>query len=297
MECPLPTVALVRGIAPQPVSSLLASFDLVATGSDAGVQARLGAWRLAFDRCPEACSVLTILARRATGSLFVESLAYSVLQSGREFAAWLASRPQSRPSEPGDRVDVRHNGDYTELVLTRPRRRNAVDSMMREQLCDALDALLDQGLRSLGVRGEGPSFSSGGDLDEFGTLRDPSTAHFVRITRSVAARLQALGPRTAVAVHGATIGAGIELAAFAAKVVGGDDLRVRLPEVGFGLLPGSGGTISIPRRIGRQAFLDLALTGREVNAFEALELGLVDEVVPVDQLAARLRAVALGLPA
>jgi enoyl-CoA hydratase/carnithine racemase len=147
---------------------------------------------------------------------------------------------------------------------------------------DALVAGLQIGAADPSLRivlsGEGPSFCSGGDLDEFGTLPDPATAHAIRSTRSAGRLLADLGGRVRVEVHGACVGAGIELPAFAARVVARADATFSLPEVSMGLVPGAGGTASIPRRIGRQRTALLALSGRPVDATTALRWGLVDEI-------------------
>jgi enoyl-CoA hydratase/carnithine racemase len=79
-------------------------------------------------------------------------------------------------------------------------------------------------------------------------------------------------------VHGACVGAGVELPAFAARVVARADARFWLPELGLGLVPGAGGTVSLPRRIGRQRTAWLALSGRPIDARTALAWGLIDEV-------------------
>ena len=116
------------------------------------------------------------------------------------------------------------------------------------------------------LRGEGPSFCSGGDLDEFGTLPDPATAHAIRSTRHPARLLHALEARVERVVHGACVGAGVELPAFAARVVARPDASFRLPELAMGLVPGAGGTVSLPRRIGRQRTAWLALSGAAIDA-------------------------------
>ena len=79
-------------------------------------------------------------------------------------------------------------------------------------------------------------------------------------------------------VHGACVGAGIELPAFAGRVVASRDAWFALPEVAMGLVPGAGGTVSLPRRIGAQRTAWLALTGRRIDAETALAWGLVDEL-------------------
>src|SRR5262249_13882573 len=129
------------------------------------------------------------------------------------------------------------------------------------------------------LSGAGPSFCSGGDLTEFGSLADPVNAHLVRMTRSVALLLAQVAERTEVTIHGATIGAGIELAAFAGRGRAREDTVIRLPELGFGLVPGAGGTVSITRRIGRHRVGWLALSGEPLDAETALAWGLVDELV------------------
>jgi enoyl-CoA hydratase/carnithine racemase len=89
-------------------------------------------------------------------------------------------------------------------------------------------------------------------------------------------RLQA---RTTVRLHGAAFGGGIELAAFAGRVEAAPDTRIALPEIGLGLIPGAGGTVSITRRIGRQRTAALGLSGREIDATTARDWGLVDQIV------------------
>ena len=96
-------------------------------------------------------------------------------------------------------------------------------------------------------------------------------------------------------VHGACIGAGLELAAYSGRVIAGVDTQFRLPEVQMGLLPGSGGTVSVPRRAGRQRSLWLMISGETIDAGTALEWGLVDELVGVTEVVDRVRATAIEL--
>jgi len=128
------------------------------------------------------------------------------------------------------------------------------------------------------VRGAGPSFCSGGDLDEFGSRPDPGTAHLIRLSRSAARLVHGLRDRVEVELHGWCVGAGIELPAFAATVRAAPDTRISLPELAFGLVPGAGGTVSLPRRIGRQRTNWLAMSGATLDATTALAWGLVDEL-------------------
>lgn len=220
-------------------------------------------------------------ARRVADGLQLESAVYATLQAGPEFAAWRATHPvhPPRPAE-GPAVAVRREGGRLDLVLSRPRVRNALDARMRDELVAGLAiAAGDPTVAEVRLRGEGPAFCAGGDLDEFGSRPDVATAHLVRLIRSPARALAAVADRVVAELHGACVGSGIELPAFAARVVARDDTVVGLPEVSLGLIPGAGGTVSLPRRVGRHRTAWLALTGRTIDVAAALEWGLVDEIV------------------
>jgi enoyl-CoA hydratase/carnithine racemase len=206
-----------------------------------------------------------------------------MLQGGEEFARWRAAHRPHPAGDAGPRVRVERHGAVTEITLTRPDRHNALDVAMRDELHAALEAATGP----IVLLGAGPSFCSGGDLDEFGTFPDPAVAHLVRLSRSLAARAAERGARLVVGLHGSCLGAGIELAAFASRVFAADDTRLGLPELGLGLVPGAGGTVSLPRRIGRHRTLALLLHDGTISAPAALGWGLVDDVVPLDRLRAR----------
>jgi enoyl-CoA hydratase/carnithine racemase len=236
------------------------------------------------ERNPIAAITLVLCLREGSPSLgralVAESAAYSVLQAGAEFKEWRANRPmrESRP-EPGPAVKVVRRGHRLELVLNRPHVRNALNRALRDGLLEGLAlAAADPSLTEVVLRGEGPTFCSGGDLDEFGTFTDPAGAHVVRLATSIGRSIAALGPRIEARVHGPCAGSGVELPAFAARVVAHPDFTASLPEIGLGLIPGAGGTASITRRVGRHRMALLALSGRPVDAATALRWGLVDEV-------------------
>ncbi|NEA63446.1 enoyl-CoA hydratase/isomerase family protein [Streptomyces sp. SID12488] len=215
--------------------------------------------------------------------LVVESLAYSTLQASTVFRAWLDSAPARTPRPSAEPVALARDGDSLSITLDRPEARNAMDAGTRDALCEALEvAALDPSITRVDLYGNGPSFCAGGDLSEFGTARDPAQAHLVRVHRSPAALLQRCGARVTAHLHGACVGAGIELTAFAGRVRAAPDTVIRLPEVGMGLIPGAGGTASLPLRIGRERTAYLALSGEALSAREALRWGLVDEVVQRD---------------
>jgi hypothetical protein len=239
------------------------------------------------EACPITASTLALLLRgqperSLDDGLVAESAAYSVLQAGPEFATWRAANPRRRlMGDERARVRTERDDDTLIVTLTRPERLNALDARMRDELTEALAiAAADQSLLRVELRGEGRAFCAGGDLDEFGTRQDPASAHLVRLERNVGRSLARLGQQTEALVHGACVGSGAELAAFCDRVVAAGDTRFALPEIGLGLVPGAGGTVSLTRRIGRLRTAWLAFSGCAIDARTAREWGLVDAVEP-----------------
>ncbi len=237
-------------------------------------------------RRPAASLVLAQILRMSLrlpfqDALVAESLAYSMLLGGAEFQAWRAERPArlARIGSEEQRVRMTREDGALRITLARPGARNAVDAGMRDALVEALDfALIDPDVAPVILSGEGPSFSAGGDLDEFGQARDLAAAHIIRTQQSAALRVHRLRPRITARLHGACIGAGIEMPAAAGRVTAASDARFRLPEVSMGLIPGAGGTVTIPRRIGRRRTCYMALSGQVIDAVTALRWGLIDAV-------------------
>jgi len=222
------------------------------------------------------------LGTRATvrNALIAESLAYATLQTSPMFQAWLAQRGATRRTASDTPAVVVERDDATmAIVLNRPERHNAFSAAMRDELVDALRvAASDPSIAAVTLRGAGASFSAGGDLDEFGSVPDAATGHHVRSVRSPAWWMHRLAPKIEVRAHGACIGAGIELPAFAGRITARNDAYFQLPEVAMGLIPGAGGTVSLPRRIGRHRTAWLALTSARIDSRLALHWELVDEV-------------------
>ncbi len=279
-QLPCPTVALADGHS-FTARELLADFDIVLTNSE-----DLDAILEAVHHFPIASMAAVQLLRHSEHlsiheGLIAESLVYSTLQGGPEFQRWFktrAVRPARKENlEPAVRVERSDN--FLCLTLNRPEKRNAFSAAMRDALAEALQiAIHDPSLRDVLVTGAGSSFCSGGDLDEFGSLPDPATAHVIRSTRNAGRLITACKEKVRFHVRGACVGAGMELPAFASFVSAEPDSFFQLPEVALGLVPGAGGTVSIPRRIGRQRTAWLALTRKRIDVTTALAWGLIDEI-------------------
>lgn len=235
---------------------------------------------------PDAAMVAAQTLRRTAAlsladGLLLESLAYAVLQAGPEHQRWLASRGRRVRRDQGrPRMTVRDDGTAVTVTLDRPRLMNLFDAAMRDELAEVLRALgAGSDRRPVVLTGAGGAFCAGGDPAEFGTTDDPVRAHLIRSTASVAPPLAAIAPRVTATVDGACVGAGVELAAFCGTVRATRRAQFRLPELSMGLICGTGGMVSIPRRIGRQHTLQWLLTGAELDPATALSWGLVDELV------------------
>jgi enoyl-CoA hydratase/carnithine racemase len=242
--------------------------------------------RSAAARSPRAAIACGQLVRQTavldTGAgLAAEATAYSLLLGGPEFARWLVERgpARPRPAAAADPVLLTRDGARLSIVLNVPERRNAFSAAVREALLEAvLLAEADPTIESVELSGAGPAFCSGGDLDEFGLATDLVAACLVRLSRAPWRVIDRIAPTVTVAAHGACVGAGTEIAAYAGRVVAAPDAFFALPEVRMGLVPGAGGSVSVVRRIGRWRAAWLMLTGERLPAATALRWGLVDAI-------------------
>lgn len=272
---------VIFGVAEDDASPCADLFDVIVAPHDPMLDAALET----VGAHPLAATALAVLLRGVGGrsvgdGLAAESAVYSTLQAGPEFAAWRAITPtRSRASTDHPTVCVERSDGQLRVTLSRPEVHNAFSARMRDELIAALEiAIADPSIAEVVLDGAGPSFCSGGDLDEFGSRPDPATAYLVRLARSAGRALAMISDRVTARIHGACLGSGIELPAFAHRVIADPNTEIALPEVGMGLIPGAGGTVSLPRRIGRHRTALLALSRTSIDAETALRWGLVDEI-------------------
>ncbi len=189
---------------------------------------------------------------------------------------------------------LERRGPVLVLTLNRPEVLNAYDVRMRDEVFAALGlAAGDPSVKVLLVRGAGRAFCTGGDLAEFGTAPSPVRAREVRQVRDVWGRWATLPCVSIAAVHGFAAGGGCEMALLCDMVVCADDARFGLPETGLGLIPGVGGTQTLPRAIGLGRAASALLAGQWLDARAAVHSGLALASVPrhrLDATALRLAA-------
>ena len=273
------------GALPCPVIGVGRENAALAAGCDVviGDPARHQGMLANVSKNPIAAMVLAQVLRTSAGlpieaGLRVESLAYATLQSGPEFAAYLMRRKRAlHVGDPGPPVVISRDGGTMEILLNRPSSFNAITIEMRNALCEAFDlAALDDAVERVVLRGAGRCFSVGGSLAEFGSAPDGASAHAVRSLRLPAARMVACGKPVHARVHGACIGGGLELAAFAQRLTAEAGAFFQLPELGRGLIPGAGGTVSLVRRRGRLGAGGMMFGGNRISAHKAETLKVFD---------------------
>jgi enoyl-CoA hydratase len=271
---------------PFPVIGVGDSAHPIAHALDAFVEAPISVEALIrqTSQAPHAAAIAMQLLRSLENlpperALPLESFCYGLLQGSAEHSAWLASRVSKAPPGPPGRLIVERRDSELLITLDRPLARNAIDRAMRDQLVDAFTvAVMDTEVRVVKLRAQGACFSIGADLAEFGTTRDPATAHLIRSRSLPALVLAARADILDVHVQGACVGAGLEMAAFAGRLTATPEAWFQLPELAMGLIPGAGGCVSVPRRIGKQRAALMILSGRRINAATALRWGLIDAI-------------------
>ncbi|MGJ4958604.1 crotonase/enoyl-CoA hydratase family protein [Bradyrhizobium sp. HKCCYLRH2015] len=184
------------------------------------------------------------------------------------------------------------------ITLNRPQRLNALSYALIDRFMAALDRIeTDAGVRAVILTGAGQrAFSAGADIDEFtASVRQGRAAalrDFVRRGQAMTARLEAFRKPVIAAVNGLAFGGGCEITEAVHLAVASERASFAKPEIRLGMPPTFGGTQRLPRLVGRKRGLELLLTGDSVPAQRALEIGLVNAVVPHDELLPAARALA-----
>ena len=165
---------------------------------------------------------------------------------------------------------------------------------MRDDLYQILGAIKDDPeVQAVIFRGAGEkAFCAGADLSEFLTAPAPVAAREVRWERDVWGLFLTLHQPLVAALHGYVLGSGIEIALCCDLRIASMDVQFGLPEVGLGIIPAAGGTQTLPRSIGRARSLEVLFSGRWLDAREAYDLGLVNQLVARQELLPTAEAIA-----
>ena len=163
---------------------------------------------------------------------------------------------------------------------------NALSAAVRGGILECMkSAITDPEIKAIVLTCAGRTFIAGADITEFGKPPKPPGL------QEVLTEMENSPKPIVAAIHGTALGGGLEVALACHFRVATKDARLGLPEVKLGLLPGAGGTQRLPRLVGKGLALQLILSGEMISAQEAYRIGLVNEVVPRDQLIPRAEAV------
>lgn len=174
------------------------------------------------------------------------------------------------------------------ITMDRPEALNALNSEMLNKLSEVLcDVKADNEIRVAIMTGAGKSFVAGADIAEMALLNEAEAKAFCHLGYDVFSMIESMQKPFIAAINGYALGGGCELALACDIRLAGEKAKFAQPEVTLGITPGFGGTQRLPRVIGVSNALELILTGRTINAAEALEIGLVNKVYPQDELMQR----------
>lgn len=192
---------------------------------------------------------------------------------------------------------IERDGPVLLVTFNRPRVRNALDRRTLDELrCAMLDARHDEALRVVILTGaEEKAFVAGADISELAALTPDEAKAYALAGQHVLYLIENLGKPVIAAVNGVALGGGCELAMACTFRIASETAKLGQPEIKLGLIPGFAGTQRLTRLVGKGRALDVILTGRSVEAEEALRIGLVNRVVPAASLMAEARGLAATL--
>ncbi len=195
---------------------------------------------------------------------------------------------------PYENIVLKKDGPLAWLTVTRPKALNALNFQTLDEMDAALDELAgDPEIGLLVITGDGPkSFVAGADIGELHVLEGDSGLEAARRGQGLFDRIDNLPIPVIAAVNGFALGGGCELALACDMRIAADNAVLGLPEVKLGVIPGYGGTQRLPRLVGPGFALEMVLSGRMVKSGEALAMGLVNRVVPAEELESTVRELA-----
>lgn len=174
------------------------------------------------------------------------------------------------------------------ITINQPQALNALSSKVLQELDQVLNRVQeDTALRALVITGQGEkAFVAGADIKEIHSLNETSAREFAQMGQKVFSRLESLPLPVIACVNGFALGGGLELAMACDFIYASEKAKLGLPECTLGLMPGFGGSVRLARKVGPARAMEMTLTGAPLSAQEALSCGLVNRILPGDQLLA-----------
>lgn len=180
-------------------------------------------------------------------------------------------------------VDIKQDGELAIITLNRPEALNALSFQVLKDIGAAIDKVADMNIRALVFTGAGEkAFCAGADIKELMGRAVMEERSGAELGQRAFAKLDGFKVPTIAAINGYAFGGGLELAMACTFRVASSKAKLGLPEVKLGLIPGYGGTQRLPRLVGEARAMEIVLTGKTLDAQEALSIGLVNRVVEGD---------------
>jgi len=191
-----------------------------------------------------------------------------------------------------ENIQVSREGPVATITVNRPKALNALNSATLRELLQAVREAADSS-RAVILTGAGDkAFVAGADISEMAPMTPWSAREFSELGHVLTAMLEDIPCATIAAVNGYALGGGLELAVACDMIYASENARLGLPEVSLGVTPGFGGTQRLVRLVGKLRAKEIIFTGEMVDAKQALEIGLVNAVLPRGDLMAHCRKVA-----
>jgi enoyl-CoA hydratase len=198
-----------------------------------------------------------------------------------------------------ENLTLERDGAVAILTINRPKVLNALNTPTVDDLRRAaLEVKHDPAVRVVIITGAGDkAFVAGADINELAVQVPTQGKEHASRGQHVFDLIENMGKPVIAAINGFALGGGCELAMACTLRIAADTARLGQPEINLGIIPGYGGTQRLSRLVGKGIALEILLTGRQVKADEALQLGLVNRVVPAAELMTHVRALATELAA
>lgn len=203
----------------------------------------------------------------------------------------------SELSKPYETIKIEREQSIVWITLNRPHRLNAFNDILMEELAEALDTVEnDPSVRCVIITGEGDrAFSAGADITAFPKATPVTAEEFSRKGQKVFSKIEEMSKPVIAAINGYALGGGLELALACDFRIASEHAELGNPEINLGIIPGWGGTQRLVRIVGLRNAKRLVMLGERIKADEALQMGLVDKVVPFEKLREEAKALAQKL--
>lgn len=182
------------------------------------------------------------------------------------------------------------------IILNRSEKLNILDFDVLKEMHEAVDELENNsGVKVIVITGAGKAFSAGADIKYLSEAGPMEAMSLAKETQRIAGMIESCPKPVIAEINGIALGGGLEIALACDIRIASETAKLGLPEINLGLIPGGGGTQRLPKLIGHAISKEMIFTGKIIDAMGALEIGLLNYMVPQDKLRDKVRQIALEM--